>query len=246
MEAGFKATGGAVVVTAWLLAAAVQAAPPCDPSLRPIAGHIGYQVRERRCEGFYVSPVSAPGIELLAFLRGRLQFTLKAGERLRLAAPGYGGALRVRTVALSPRTYYRMDAALPPGGRLDWPVDSVLRPSGLGPGDIGVLGWFEEGGAKVFVPVRVTSRSAPPGDGGALRLIVRSAVDVERYYWRVYPARGRPGEYLPGPKNRRAGQPVVLELPPGESGRLRVEVAAKVKNRDQWATLQLVALRPPP
>jgi hypothetical protein len=156
---------------------------PCDPGLHPVSDPTGYIPRGSRCEGVYVSPVSASSLELISLLRGKLHYKLQPKTQLILSSPNIAdiasGPVRTRAIARPLRTYYRMDATLPTTRRMSWSIDDVLLPLRLSADSIGVFGWVEKGTEKIYVPLRV----AQPGDStpaGAVELMVRSAVDIDR------------------------------------------------------------------
>jgi hypothetical protein len=224
-------------------------AAPCDQELTPIAGHVGYTSRENRCEGFYVSPVSAPSLEILSVLRGPLQYTLSAQEQLVIVAPNLGsivaGPLRVRAVARPLRTYYRMDAILPASGRLVWPVQDVLLPSRLHAERLGVYGWVGTETDKTFVPLRVVPQGTPVAKA-PIQVIVRSTVDIDKLVWRLTAKDEPVSPWEQGSANVPAGQPVTITLPEGPPMVLRLDIAAKAENRDSWAKLTLQLIRDQP
>jgi hypothetical protein len=219
---------------------------PCDQGLTPIAGQVGYTARENRCEGFYVSPVSAPSLELISLLRGALRYNLAAPEQLRIIAPNLGnmatGPLQVRAVARPLRTYYRMDAVLPANGHLVWPVRDVLLPSHLHAERIGVYGWVGTEMKKLFVPLRVVPQGTPVSKA-PIEVMVRSSVDLDKLMWRIGPPDGQASSWEQEGGNVPAGQPVTITLPEGPPMVLRLDIAAKAENRDSWARLTLQLIR---
>jgi hypothetical protein len=224
----------------------------CDRGLTPIRDPTGYTARGNRCEGLYESPVSSTGLELVSLTRGKLRFELDPALQLTVSAPDPGdaapGPVRVRAVAKRLRTYYRMDAELPPSRQLSWPVRDVLWPEGLGAERIGLFGWVERDGERIFVPLRLAPQGQPIVPG-TVELVVRSTADVERVVWR-WMAEGGPS---PGPGGWRnlagstpAGQPITIVVPEGPRAILRVEVTAKLPGSDEWPRLSLRLLRDQP
>ena len=221
-------------------------AAPCDQNLTPIVGHVGYAARDNRCEGFYVAPVSAPSLELISLVRGKVQYDLTQQERLVILTPGLGqmtqGPVYIRAVARPLRTYYRMDTVLPANGRFLWPVQDVLLPARLHAERLGVYGWVGTEADKIFVPLRVVpqGRQAPKAP---IEVMVRSAVDLEGLVWRLA-AQGAPASgWQQGGANIAAGQPVTIALPEGPRAQLRLDIAAKADNRDDWTKLTLQLIR---
>jgi hypothetical protein len=221
----------------------------CDQNLRPVAGQAGYTARGSRCEGLYVSDVSAQSLELISLLRGKLHYDLQPDVQLTIVGPDISGIARgpiqVRAVAQPLRTYYRMDTVLPTNRRMVWPVKDVLFPLRLHADRVGVYGWIEAQPEKLFIPLRVISQ------GGSLpqvpiEVVVRSSLDVEGLVWRMAVDNTNPPPWQTGGANIPAGHPVTITLPEGPRTILRVEVAAKIENRAQWSKLNLRILRDVP
>jgi hypothetical protein len=221
-------------------------AAPCDQQLTPIAGQVGYTARKNRCEGFYVSPVSAPTLELISLLRGPLRYDLKPQAQLLIIAPKLGtmakGPVQVRAVARPLRTYYRMDAVLPDDGRMVWPVKDVLLPSLLYAERIGVYGWVGTEAEKIFVPLRVVPQGTQ-APKVPIEVVVRSTMDLEGLVWRLAVKDEQAGDWQQGGANISAGQPVTISLPEGASQVLRLDIAAKAENFESWAKLTLQLIR---
>src|SRR5262249_39733743 len=208
--------------------------------------------RSTRCEGLYVSPVSATSLELISLLRGKLHYNLQPNAQLILSAPDVAdiapGAVHVRAIARALKTYYRMDAVLPATRQMSWPVDNVLLPLRLSADRLGVFGWVEKGAEKIFVPLRVV-RSGDPAPQGPVELIIRSTADIDSLVWRSL----ADGGLSPGAPTWQevatrvtGGQSVTLSLPQGPRTILRVEVKAKPSGSDSWLSLPLRVLRDAP
>src|SRR2546423_7628077 len=105
------------------------------------ASQSGYQKRGDRCEGLYVANVGAHSLAATSFSLGKLRFDLSPMVRLRVSAPGQTLPVNVRAVAIPPKTYYRMDAVLPAGAFVVWPVRDVLLPENLSETRIGIFAW---------------------------------------------------------------------------------------------------------
>jgi hypothetical protein len=218
---------------------------PCDRLLQPIPGHTGYVLRSGRCEGLYISSVSAASLELISLLRGKLRYALQPNVRLLLSAPEVAdiapGPVRVRAIARPLRTYYRMDAVLPTTRQMAWPVDDVLLPLNLSAERIGVFGWLQRGAEKIFIPLRV----AQPGDvtpEGPVELLVRATAAIERLVWRTFGSL----PWQEAATQVAEGQPVSILLPEGPRMVVRLEVKAKVANSADWLNLPLPVLRDAP
>ncbi|HEY7493695.1 MAG TPA: hypothetical protein VIH59_21620 [Candidatus Tectomicrobia bacterium] len=207
---------------------------------------MGYVLRSGRCEGLYVSLVSAQTLEPISLLRGRLHYALQPDVQLTVSAPDIAditsAPVQVRAVARPLKTYYRMDAVLPASRRIVWPVRDVLLPLHLDAGSIGVYGWVDTQDGRLYVPLRVVPQGAAlPQE--PIELVVRSTVDVETLVWRVAivgqqaSAWNRAGTGIP------AGQATTITLPDGPRATLRLEVKAKAQNRDSWSQLSLRVFR---
>ena len=234
-------------------APAAAQAQACDRHLKPVPGGVGYAWRAegRLCEGLYQSTVSSVRLQLVSLLRGELAFDLERHRSLNVRAPEVpllaDRPVRVRAVALPLKTYYRMDAVLPPEGALQWPLHDIIGRVSLPASKIGVYGWVEGDEGQLFVPLSVT-----PGDDAAagtaaapIRIIVRSAVDLERLVWRTATEDGQvldQQEYPEAPL--RAGRPIVLTLAAGTTAVLQVDIAGLPSQSDRWTKLRLRVLRP--
>jgi hypothetical protein len=221
----------------------------CDQSLRPISGQAGYTPRGDRCEGLYVSDVSAQSLELISLLRGKLHYDLQPHVQLTIVGPDISslaqGRIQVRAVAQPLNTYYRMDTVLPTNLRMMWPVKDVLLPLHLHADRVGVYGWIETQPEKLFVPLRVIPQGASL-PRVPIEVIVRSSLDVEGLVWRMAVDNTNPPPWQTAGANIPAGHPVTITLPEGPRTILRVEVAAKIENRAQWSKLNLRILRDVP
>jgi hypothetical protein len=209
---------------------------------------------DKRCEGLYESPVGGLGLEIVSILRGRLGFDFEHHRALDVSAPdlpaGASNLLHVGAVALSLKTYYRMDAVFRSGESMTWPIDDVIKPVGLTADNLGVLGWFDSEPEKIFVPLAVVPKSelADRDSEATVELIVRSAVSLEKVVWRVS---GDASSDATPPtwqnatsRTVYAGQAIRLSLPKGDSGILRVEIAGKRLNSDLWDRLAFRVFRP--
>jgi hypothetical protein len=83
-----------LALVALLAALPARATPPCDPGLQGVPDPAtAYRLRDaRRCEGFYISPVSRPGsLRLVSLTRGVLRFSAQ-DQQVALRLPDTGGA----------------------------------------------------------------------------------------------------------------------------------------------------------
>lgn len=224
--------------------------PNCA-SLEPIpASPMQYKDRGNRCEGFYVADVGAPSIDVVALTFGSLKYDLNKDAKLFLFTPPGVGHVHVRAMALPLRTYYRMDAELDPGKVLEWPIGDVLRPSNLTSDRIGIMAWRSIGDEKVLIPLFSSSSvSSSATSSLPVNLIIRPSFDVEAIKWRAGPfvngSCAQLGVWKDAPRTEAlAGQPVGIKLA-GLAGQICVEIAARAKNREDWATLPLKLQLPP-
>jgi hypothetical protein len=241
------------VLWPWMQAVALERAAPCDTQLAPASGPLGYRLRDRdvRCEGLYLSPVSAPSIELISLLQGSLRFDLLPNVQLLVLVPNGVDLppeerVKVRAVAFPLGKYYRLDGVLSAKGSMSWPVSDVLLPAKLGAGQVGLFGWIGSDFDRVFVPLHVAIAGEPVLPNQTI-LTVRAAHDLEIIVWRAY-SETRLSQDLPAwttaAKSILAGQPVSIDLPKGPETRLRIDVAAKSRDRDEWASLRIQLVRP--
>jgi hypothetical protein len=227
----------------------------CAP-LQPVAGASGYKLRpgDVRCEGFYQSPVSGARVELFSLTSGGLNYDLQSDQVLYVTSPDVGaldvGKTRIVAVqakALPLEKYYRMDATMPPGGTLAWPMSEVLTPERLTPGVIGVVAWLEREGKPIFVPVAV-SPAKPRSITASVTAVFRSSVDLNQFQWRTRPegSTAQAPEWTSlgaGSSSLRAGRPLrfSFELP---GGLTLLEIAARAINSDNWQTPRFIIFRP--
>lgn len=241
---------GLVCLVVLACASVGSAEPPCDPALRPVQGEAGYTPRRNhvdrdafRCEGLYVSPISAPGLELVSLLRGRIRYDLQPQARLIVRAPsspsGGTGGIHIRAMALPLKTYYRMDATLDESRQIEWPVGEVLLPLGLDPARIGVFGWVETDRSKLFLPLRVAPKGTPSGRE-PIEIGVRTTTTLDRLLWRVAEESpsAQPGRWEPLTGDFSAGKTITISLPEGPAGVLIVEVVGQLHGSQEWTRLQ--------
>ena len=197
----FRISWTATAFSIFLAVTAVHAQPTekCD-TLVPAQGQIEYRWRQNRCEGFYRSNVSSGDLELVSLLVGRLSGETTRDSQLEIVAPAVprslSGPIRIRAVAIPPRTYYRMDATANAGGRLLWPLGEVLGPAQLSMERVGVFGWVDASPERVFVPLRVVQSGQTGAAGGQIELRVRSSSALDWVRWRAH-LDGAPPQDLP-------------------------------------------------
>jgi hypothetical protein len=238
------------VVLLAAMATYAQQPEKCD-GLVPAQGQIEYRWRQNRCEGFYRSNVSSGDLELVSLLVGRLAGETTRNSQLEILTPAVQGSLsgpiKIRAIAIPPRTYYRMDATVPSGARLSWPLGDVLEPGKLSMDRLGVFGWVDASPERVFVPLRVVQSGQGVGAGGEpIELRVRSATATDWVRWRAH-VDGASPQSLPNWQEAASGldawKPVTVTLPPGSAAILRVDVRAKPQNSDQTQVLSVRVAR---
>ncbi len=126
----------------------------CDSKIRSDSSEYGYRKRGNRCEGLYISNISAGSLEVVGLTHGKFDFRLDKNEIIEVSSPDVRReAVHIRSVGVLLTQYYRMDGEIPPRGKLTWPVKDVLYPRKLSADDIGIFGYFERGREKIYVPV---------------------------------------------------------------------------------------------
>lgn len=178
----------AICLSACLCAGPTAAAPPCDGTLEPVRGKVGYQARgELRCEGLYASDVSRPagGLELVALTRGVLRFDPATQTSVRLAPVAADGPVRGRGGGIPVKTYYRLDALIPAGGALDWGLTDVVRPVPLGAEQIGLVAHLESE-PRLYLPLALAGQ----GGAGPVTLLLRPGAAATGLWWRSAPRTG--------------------------------------------------------
>jgi len=203
----------------------------------------GYQKRGDRCEGLYVANVGSHSLAAMSFSLGKIRYELSPAVRLQVSAPGQTHPVYIRALAIPPKTYYRMDAALPAGASMVWPVRDVLLPEKLGDSRIGIFAWKGEESAKTLVPVRVVAQE-PAAAPGPPVLTVQASFDAQKVKWRSAPAR-EDGCLAFGPWQDAIQRPVtasaaiainLVKLPAGVHC---LETAAQSGGSASWETLKL-------
>lgn len=203
----------------------------------------GYQKRGDRCEGLYVANVGAHSLTAMSFSLGKIRFGLNPAVKLQVSAPGQKDAVNIRAVAIPPKTYYRMDAGLPAGGTMVWPVRDVLMRENLSDSRIGIFGWKGPETAKTLVPLRVVPQDKPVTPGPPF-LTIEASFDAQVVKWRWAPAQ-KDGCQAFGPWQNAIEHPVtaswpiaikLAELPPGVQC---LETAAQSGGSTTWETLKL-------
>ena len=180
-----------IIVGAFLLTGpdSVRAENFCDSSLAgDTKSPLAYQMRGDRCEGLYAQQVSAISIEIRSFVESLAPFDPQRESVLDLrwlSPPEVAKELHLRAFCFKPRTYYRMDTAVPAARRMyRWPSE-VLAGLQLAGADLGVIAWLEMPGPastvrQVYLPLRVGA-SETPAEGGYQVTLVPSVRLKEVY-----------------------------------------------------------------
>ncbi|HWM92183.1 MAG TPA: hypothetical protein VN493_15570 [Thermoanaerobaculia bacterium] len=152
----------------------------CDPGLaQDTDSPLAYHMRDDRCEGIYAQQVSAISVEVRSLVAGFGPFDPAKDPDLVLAwtaPPGSTRDVRLRAFSFKPRTYYRMDTAVPAArNAYRWPAD-ILASVKLGREDLGLVAWIDlpgPGGASrpVHLPLRAGPVAAKAEDGYEVTLI---------------------------------------------------------------------------
>lgn len=200
-----------------------------------------------------MSPISAPGLELVSLLRGRIRYDLQPQTRLIVRAPSSPSStsrgIHIRAMALPLKTYYRMDATLDESRQIEWPVGEVLFPLGLHQASIGAFGWIETDRSRLFLPLRVTPKGSPSSSSREpVEIGVRTTTTLDRLLWRVAEESqaAQPGRWEPLKGDFSAGKTVTISLPEGPVGVLVVEVVGQLQGSQEWTRLlPFRVLRPP-
>jgi hypothetical protein len=157
-----------------LLPGPAAAASSCDPNLLDGSDSpLAYRQREGRCEGIYGQQVGAVTLDVRSLVAGFGSFDPARDTELPLAwtaPPGATQNVRLRVFSFKPRTYFRMDTAVPASrGSYLWPTD-VLAQVGLGKESLGLVAWIDlpgPGGTShsVYLPLRTGAGAAAEADG---------------------------------------------------------------------------------
>jgi hypothetical protein len=224
----------------------------CD-NLTSAKGKYGYQPRTKqgvnRCEGFYISTISAKSLEMVSLLKGPAKFSLQDNTIIDVSSDVSNlvtGDIHIRAVAKPVRTYYRMDATLQQGELLEWPAGEVLVPNKLSLEKLGILGWIESEEHKIFVPLKVKQKGENDISND-INLTVRARVDYEKIIYRVsktiQEGQEETSEWEKIADSLYAGRSLTFKIPSGDNAILEVEIAAIQQNTGGWSKLSLKVLR---
>jgi hypothetical protein len=212
----------------------------CDPNLKTASNDIfEYKDRGDRCEGFYISKVATPSLDLIGYLKGKLNYELDDKEVVNITLPikttVSSQIVNVRSQAFPLKTYYRLDAILTQEKPIIWPIKDVLKPKALSPKYIGIYGWWKsESNKTIYVPLRAESKISKVKNDGQFRLFFRSSIDVSdvNCFWSYYKGNNLQREKQFINKIYRAGVPIVITPPVGANGICALLVTALIKGSD--------------
>ena len=218
----------------------------CD-SVRPLpSSSSAYKNRGNRCEGLYVADVGSRSIDIISFTVGTVRYDLNSKSELKVSAPGSSPLANVRAVAITPKTYYRMDTFLQRGKTLVWPIKDVLLPEHLTDSRIGIFGWTGAESSKVFVPVKVATEAAKPPTpvNEHVFLLTQTSFEADSIKWRWARAQGQGcsafGKWDDAIHNPiTANSPVKIDFSKLSSGVNCIELAARSQMSNDWVTLKI-------
>ncbi len=246
MRAAYKYSLPALLCC-WLVPGSLKAQElKCD-AVRPLpSSSSAYKNRGNRCEGLYVADVGSRSIDIISFTVGSVRYDLNSRSALKVSALGSSPSVNVRAVAITPKTYYRMDTFLQRGTTLVWPVKDVLLPEHLTDNRIGIFGWTGAESSKIFVPVKLATEPAPapalPNDH--VVLLAQTSFEADSIKWRWAHAQGAGclafGKWDDAIRNPiTANSPVKIDFSKLSSGVDCVELAARSQVSNDWVTLKI-------
>lgn len=141
--------------------------------------------KEARCEGYFDQTVSQPFVELLSLTRHSPDLLPATAEKSIQIRSQSKEVTRLVIQPLQPSPFYRVDAALPADGALNWNTTTMLQTTGLRLSDIGFLAHVAVGDSDIasIVPV-----SLPPAvaDESLAYAVLRVSVPVTSIAARQY------------------------------------------------------------
>jgi len=190
------------------IAQASASADPCNKTLAPspVAGRDGYSRRAEgeRCEGVYISTVSAKPIELVSLMRGRLSYDAINPTVLliTLDAPPLDGVAHVLAVGIPEGLYYQMDAEVDGNRAVRWPVYEVLARLKINPNKVGVLAYRKSPSSEtIYLPVDVAPADVKLAPGEPIVALVRAINLTALRYRFIRRTENAPPGYTPASIN---------------------------------------------
>ena len=199
----------------------------CDQAVTPINGRMGYQSRGQHCEGFYRSLVSAQDLQIVHFTKGNLKYSSTDPEQITLSVPvKTEPSVNIRGMGIPRNLYYRMDAVLNSGQSFIWNTATVLLDNSSTKYSrlVGLLGYTESNGRRVYVPVKVNQ-----SESQVLRIKFVASTTVKQLKWRL---RGKT-DYQPIRNGRTftPGRTIPITLPSElASGDYTLEIIGKERD----------------
>lgn len=142
-----------------LVAFPVGVAAQCDvdKEKKASAGANGYRrIDATLCEGIYGQDVSGDVLTLVALTEPAY---LETYEPVGISWSSPGGLVHVRAHSWAEQAF-QMDAGVPDATTLRWPVD-LLRNENIPLDKVGLLGWVEADGRRLYLPLRVSQEPDP-------------------------------------------------------------------------------------
>lgn len=205
----------------------------CNEGLEADIGSRGYQIRNNRCEGFYVSQVSSGSLDIVGITQGKFKFKNDPNEKLTISVPiEKDETINIRAVGIPSKTYYRMDAQISGSESFEWPIGDVIFKGGLTDKKIGVFGWTGSEKEKIYVPIKATSKMIAASDGNTVYIYLRTAIDVKNVKWRFANiseddnCAKASGWENPQKTSYKSGDRIVCKIPAAYKDNLCVEVRA--------------------
>ena len=178
MHASFVMPGAALILLAGPCLALT-----CNPDLYPGPKPTGYANRGNRCEGIFVSHVSAEPIELVSLVRGAGLESVRAQQLSVTPMLTGNGMSNVRVVPIPLDLYYRLDAPVVAGGSVRWPLGDVVHPRGINLSRLGVYAFVQQPGEdKEYIAVTVGLPAAPTSE--VTTALLRPGYNLRDLRWR--------------------------------------------------------------
>lgn len=165
----------------------------CDPFLAQLSDNpLGYRMRGDRCEGIYIKEVSSTTLLVASFIESSGDIDFKSDKALQVEwnrVPN-NNAVRLRSLGLRRRLYYRMDTVRPPGSiSYSWPSD-VLTALDLQMNDIGIVGLTHcsvgKSEREVYVPLRIR-QPVDAKRSSSYRLVLLAGVELAEVFITLAP-----------------------------------------------------------
>jgi hypothetical protein len=226
-----------IVISFCLILSQIISFGQCDNTLQPsINTKVAYKTRGNRCEGEYAAKIGAPSLELIGFTIGIFSYKLEKTESIAIKN-STGLVINIRSSAIPLNTYYRMDALVENGKTFKWDIKDVLFDLKIPSNFLGVYGWIGTQKEKTYIPVKPISTTYDNRNNN-LYLIVRSSTKVLSVKYRYSKIGQNPNEYKEVNRSFRAGQSIVIILPPDLQGADMIEIAALLDSKSEWIKKQ--------